>query len=58
MSDLRFGVNPRVGPSCTVHMDALAEHVSHGVLNDVLNGGQGGGVFAGLRLPAVILGAT
>lgn len=57
VSDLRFGVNARVGPSCTVHMDALAEHVSHGVLNDVLNGGQGGGVFAGLRLPAVILGA-
>ena len=33
VSDLRFGVNARVGPSCTVHMDALAEHVSHGVLN-------------------------
>ena len=57
MGDLRFGVNARVSPSGAVHVDTLAEHMGHGILNDVLNGGQGGGVFEGLRLPPVVLGA-
>ena len=57
MGDLRFGVNARVSSSGAVHMDTLAEHMGHGIFDDVLNGGQGGGVFEGLRLPPVVLGA-
>ena len=57
MSYLRFGVHPGVGPARAVYVRARAEHVLHRVFDDVLDGGEGGGVFAGLRLPPVILGA-